>query len=108
MSGWMSALGLASARTRLPCTPATMTAIQGALAKNSALSVMLELADSVDGPAVVRAPATMKRTAEADRFIARGALPLAKLAPADYVIRAIVSVDDKPVGRAIRVMRKLK
>ena len=35
-----------------------------------------------------------------------GALPIAALPPSDYVVRAIVSVDGRPVGRVLRTLRK--
>jgi hypothetical protein len=45
-------------------------------------------------------------TASADRRMVIGALPIAPLPPGDYTIRAIVSVDGRPVGRVTRTLRK--
>ena len=45
--------------------------------------------------------------AAADRRMVTGAIPIAPLAPGDYVVRAIVSVDGRPVGRVTRTLRKV-
>jgi hypothetical protein len=42
----------------------------------------------------------------AQRRMVIGALPIAALAPGDYVVKAIVSLDGRPVGRATRTLRK--
>ena len=43
---------------------------------------------------------------DSDRRIAIGALPIAALPLGDYVVRAIVSIDGRPVGRITRTLRK--
>jgi hypothetical protein len=45
-------------------------------------------------------------TASADRRMVIGALPIAPLAPGDYTVRAIVSLDGRPIGRVTRTLRK--
>jgi hypothetical protein len=41
-----------------------------------------------------------------ERRMIVGAVPIASLPPGDYIIRAIVSVDGRPVGRVLRTLRK--
>ncbi|MBA3887737.1 MAG: hypothetical protein H0X67_18710 [Acidobacteria bacterium] len=53
-------------------------------------------------------PATVRDTATPDRRIAVGALPLASLAPGDYLVRVVVIGDDRPLGRATRTLRKVR
>ena len=45
---------------------------------------------------------------EADAFVATGTLPIDKLAPGDYVVRATMGVEGQPPGRVVRTLRKVK
>ena len=72
----------------------------------SGLTVEWELAASPAGAAIAKSESTISATADADRFVASGVLPIASLAPGDYHIRASVSVNDVVVGRLSRVLRK--
>jgi VWFA-related protein len=72
----------------------------------SDVSVAWELAGSPDGPALASASDTVSPTADADRFIARGSLPIISLAPGDYYVRASVRVNGAVVGRLSRALRK--
>ena len=74
-------------------------------ASPGSISVRLELAASPDGRALVTAVPRVVNQGK-DRRIVIGALPIAALAPGDYVVRAIVSVDSRPVGRVMRTLRK--
>jgi hypothetical protein len=69
------------------------------------VTVRLEIAP---GPEERALSAAVPRivTASADRRMVIGALPIAPLPPGDYTIRAIVSVDGRPVGRVTRTLRK--
>jgi VWFA-related protein len=69
--------------------------------------VRLELAESEDGPALVSAPARLTETDDPERRIAVGALPLGGIFPGDYLVRAVVTNDGRPIGRAIRTLRKV-
>jgi hypothetical protein len=69
--------------------------------------VRVELAESIEGPAVVSAPARITETADPDRRIAVAALPIASIFPGDYVVRALVTDDGKPLGRTTRTLRKV-
>jgi hypothetical protein len=71
-----------------------------------ALSADLELADTENGPASVRGAMRITGEAADDRHIALGGIPIGLLPPGDIVVRAVVSVDGKPIGRVTRTLRK--
>ncbi|HXT70068.1 MAG TPA: VWA domain-containing protein [Vicinamibacterales bacterium] len=70
------------------------------------LTIAWELLASPDGPALANGPFTVSGTADADRFVASGELPLLSVAPGDYIVRATVSVNGAVVGRLSRALRK--
>jgi hypothetical protein len=69
--------------------------------------VRLELAESEDGPALASAPARLTETDDPERRIAVGALPLSGIFPGDYLVRAVITNDGRPIGRTIRTLRKV-
>ena len=73
--------------------------------KADSLTVRLELATSPEERALTTAIPRIV-TASDDRRMVIGALPIAPLAPGDYTIRAIISLDGRPVGRVSRTLRK--
>jgi hypothetical protein len=75
--------------------------------RSAAPVVRLELAESEDGPAIVSVPARLSETAEADRRIAIGAIPIASIFPGDYIVRAVITNDGTPLGRTSRTLRKV-
>jgi hypothetical protein len=79
--------------------------VYGRTASPDAVTVRLEIAATPDGRALSTAVPRVV-TQGADRRAVVGALPIAALAPGDYVVRAIVSVDSRPVGRITRTLRK--
>lgn len=79
--------------------------VYGRTASPDAVTVRLEIAATPDGRALSTAvPRVVNQGG--DRRIVVGALPIAALAPGDYVVRAIVSVDSRPIGRITRTLRK--
>ena len=72
------------------------------------LAARLELASSVDGPALQQAKAGGAATKDPDRFIITGTFDIASLAPGDYAVRAIVGTPESGTGRLIRTLRKVK
>jgi hypothetical protein len=70
------------------------------------IAATLELSDSPDGPARVAAPASPTPIDQSDGCILVGGFDIGALPPGDYVVRAIVTVDGKPAGRATRTLRK--
>ena len=79
--------------------------IYGRAPKSDSVTVRLEVADGPDGRALATAVARTVPQGD-ERRIAIGALPIASLAPGEYVVRAIVSVDGRPAGRVMRTLRK--
>ena len=79
----------------------------GTLPSGAVLSARVEIAQSENGPALASAPGSVLGAAEATRFVATGGVPLTGLGPGDYLLRVVISVNDKPVGQATRTIRKL-
>ena len=73
---------------------------------NMQLGAAIELATSVNGPAVATAAPKWGGTTEKDKFTATAQIPIDSLAPGDYVVRAIVGFDGQPEGRIVRTLRK--
>lgn len=71
-----------------------------------ALSVALELAATEDAPAIIRVPGAVVATSDTNRRRATGVVPVGNLAPGDYVVRAVLSLDGTPIVRVSRVLRK--
>jgi hypothetical protein len=80
--------------------------IYGTPPPGQALSVMYELAESPDGPTLASKKAVFELSADPDRFVPWAQLPIDSLKPGDYVIRGIVMLNGKEVGRALRALRK--
>jgi hypothetical protein len=70
------------------------------------VAATLELADSTNGPARVSVPLTIEPGASG-RYVAKGALPIGALPPADYAVRAIIALDGHPPTRVVRTLRKV-
>ena len=51
-------------------------------------------------------PGTFAATGEPGKYGVTAKIPLANLAPGDYVVRAIVGVPGKPGARVIRTLHK--
>lgn len=75
--------------------------------KGAPVSVMLEVAQTPNGPAAAAIPGAVERTRSADRLIANAAIPIGGLPPGDYVVRAVVSMEGQPAGRVARTLRKI-
>ena len=67
----------------------------------------MEIAASMDGPAIATVQPGGSGTSEPDRFILTAEIPIASLAPGDYVVRAIVSMADQPEGTVTKTFRKI-
>jgi hypothetical protein len=78
--------------------------MEGAAA-GTPLNAALELARTTNGPALLTLPLSIE-AAGPNRYIARGALPLASLTPGDYIVRAIVGLQGHPPTRVLRTLRK--
>jgi hypothetical protein len=70
------------------------------------VGVVVELARTLTGPALVATPGVFTATEEADRFLVTAAVPIGALPPGDYVVRATVAAEGQPGGRVVRSLRK--
>ncbi|MCX6545241.1 MAG: hypothetical protein NTV05_12635 [Acidobacteria bacterium] len=73
----------------------------------SAVTAAVEIAASASGPVVATAPARVGSPGSDGRRVALAAIPLGSLPPGDHLVRVVVSVDGKPVGRVVRTLRKV-
>jgi hypothetical protein len=69
------------------------------------LNAALEIAQSVNGAALVTVPLAIE-TAAANRYAATGSVPLGALPPGDYIVRAMVGLEGYPMTRVVRTIRK--
>lgn len=76
--------------------------------KGGAVTVELDVAATANGAPLANAPTTVTPGRSDDVRIAFGGFSIATLAPGDYQMRAVVSLDGKPVGRVVRTLRKSK
>jgi hypothetical protein len=75
-------------------------------AGDAPVSVAVELARSVNGPATLTIPAAVEATRDPARRIATAAVAIGALPPGDYVLRGIISIAGHGSGRSIRTLRK--
>lgn len=75
--------------------------------KSGALATTLELAESDTDAAMATATTTIGATTTEDVKIVFGGFAIEALPPGDYQVRAVVSLDGKPVGRVTRTLRKV-
>jgi hypothetical protein len=74
--------------------------------KGGTVTVELDVAPSADGPALATAHTTVSPGRSEDMRVAFGGFSVAALEPGEYLMRATVSLDGKPVGRVVRTLRK--
>ena len=68
----------------------------------------VEIARSLNGPALTSLPAAVSRTQDPSRASLSGVLPLGALQPGDYVIRVVVTAPGGAgQGRVVRTLRKV-
>jgi VWFA-related protein len=71
------------------------------------ISVMIEVAQTLNGPAFLAVQPAVDATNEPDRFNVTAAIPIGALPAGDYVIRATVALEGQPEGRTVRTLRKV-
>jgi len=81
--------------------------IYGTPPRASELTVRMEVASAIDGPAMVTSPARLQATDDDARRLAIATLGIGSLPPGDYVVRAIVNIDGRPAGTVYRTLRKV-
>lgn len=65
-------------------------------------TVALEIAREPNAPAIISGPLKVESTKFEHRRVAQGQIPLGTLPPGEYVARAVVSVEGRPVARLLR------
>lgn len=70
------------------------------------VSVAVELAASLNGPALTTLQPKVSASNEADKYLVMTPINLGALPPGDYVVRAIVGLDGFPATRILRTLRK--
>jgi hypothetical protein len=76
--------------------------------KGGNVAIGLDVATSDTEAPLATAETTVSRTKTDDMVVAYGGFDISRLAPGDYVMRAVVSLDGKPVGRITRTLRKVQ
>jgi hypothetical protein len=76
--------------------------------KGAAVAVRLELAESEQGAALANATTNVAQGPGEDGRTAFGGFAIGALQPGDYLLRAIVTVDGKEIGRATQTLRKVQ
>lgn len=74
---------------------------------SAGIEAKVEIAATPDGPALESTKPGGQGTNEPDRFVLQAKLPIAKLAPGDYVVRAIVNAAGQPPAKVYRTLRKV-
>jgi hypothetical protein len=80
--------------------------IYGGAAGTGLAAATVELARTVEGPAIAALPLAFAR-ADQSRVVATATLPIGALAPGDYVVRGVIQLQDGTAGRVIRTLRKV-
>lgn len=80
--------------------------LEGA-APGTPLAASLEIARTLNGPPMASLPLSIESAGE-NRYLARGAIPIATLEPGDYIVRAIVGVEGHAPTRVVRTLRKVR
>jgi hypothetical protein len=77
--------------------------------KGGTIKVDLDVAATPDGTSLATADTTVAQSKAADdQRVAYGGFSIETLPPGDYLMRAVVSLDGKPVGKVVRTLRKSK
>ncbi|MCX6538878.1 MAG: hypothetical protein NT151_08090 [Acidobacteria bacterium] len=74
--------------------------------KAAQLSASVDVAESEDGPPLVQGSTKIVGEGTDDARVILGGVPIGPFPPGDLLVRLVVSLDGKPVGRAIRTLRK--
>ena len=74
--------------------------------KGGAVTMTLDVSSTTDGAPLAGVPTTVRAGRTDDMRIGLGGFSVAALQPGEYLIRAVVSLDGKPVGRVVRTLRK--
>jgi hypothetical protein len=76
--------------------------------KSGEITVSLDVVSTPEGQPLATAETTLGRGSADDARTAIGGFGIDNLPPGDYLMRAVVLLDGKPVGRAVRTLRKTR
>ncbi|MGE5836359.1 MAG: VWA domain-containing protein [Acidobacteriota bacterium] len=82
--------------------------IYGTPPPGGTIAAAFDLSVAPDGPALASGAANVLMSSDPDRLVATGEIPLAGVAPGDYVLRGIVKLDGRVAGQATRTIRVLR
>jgi hypothetical protein len=74
--------------------------------KGAAVTVELDVSNTAEGTSLATAQTQVAAGRSEDMRIAFGGFSIATLAPGEYLMRAVVNLDGKPVGKVVRTLRK--
>jgi hypothetical protein len=74
--------------------------------KTANLSAVADLAESEDGPSLAQGSARVIGDGSNDRRVVLSGFPIGPFTPGNILMRVVISVDGKPVGRAFQTLRK--
>ena len=74
--------------------------------KAAQVSAAIDVAESEDGPPLVQGSTKIVGGSTDDAKVILGGVSIVQLPPGDFVVRLLISLDGKPVGRAVRTLRK--
>ena len=74
--------------------------------KGGTVSVQLDVSNSAEGASLATAQTQVTAGRTEDMRIAFGGFSIAALEPGEYLMRAVVHLDGKPVGKVVRTLRK--
>jgi len=76
-------------------------------ARRDALSVNVEIGETLDGPPLGRIATQVSQSEEdPERYVVTAAIPIGGLQAGDFLVRAVINIDGKPAGRVMRTLRK--
>ena len=75
-------------------------------AAGAKVSATLEVASTLNGPALIPPVRLAIESAGKDRYVAKGAVPIGALPAGDYSVRAIVGLEGHPMTRVVQTLRK--
>ena len=85
-----------------------MFELYGQLGADTKIKLGFELAKSDTGaPTDTYRPSGITPTNEPDKFQIVGRIPIAELAPGDYVLRGVAQIEGQPEGKVLRTFRKV-
>ena len=80
--------------------------LYGVLPPGSNVTVVFDIAARSDGPSLNFAPGRVLSSADADRLVATGEVPVDTIQAGDYILRATLSVNGQSIGRVVRTIQK--